>query len=46
MILWKICKIYASPIIDTLYAFFYNKNEFINDLLIRKGGEFREMSVL
>lgn len=24
----------------------YNKNEFSNDLLIRKGGEFREMSVL
>lgn len=46
MILWKICKIYASPIIDTLCAFIYNKNKFSNDLLIRKGGEFCEMSVL
>jgi len=25
---------------------FYNKNKFSNDLLIRKGGEFCEMSVL
>ena len=25
---------------------FYNKNEFSNDLLFRKGGEVREMSVL
>ena len=38
MILWKICKIYASPIIDTFMCiYFIIKNKFSNDLLIRKG---------